>query len=136
MWKVVSVTLIMVLAIISYSCMERMHITNNLYAQDDTNNNNSSLYQLANNGTLAKIMSHNLVNYLNESASVLKITSNMHEVNNVQYSDNINSTLHGIAETDDVDKRQIAKNILENANTFEAITYLLPQWRYVYGRTI
>jgi len=136
MWKNVSVTLIMVLAIISYSCMERMHITNNLYAQDDTNNNNSSLYQLANNGTLAKIMSHNLVNYLNESASVLKITSNMHEVNNVQYSDNINSTLHGIAETDDVDKRQIAKNILENANTFEAITYLLPQWRYVYGRTI
>jgi hypothetical protein len=85
MWKVVSVTLIMVLAIISYSCMERMHITNNLYAQDDTNNNNSSLYQLANNGTLAKIMSHNLVNYLNESASVLKITSNMHEFNKVQY---------------------------------------------------
>ena len=103
-----------------------MHITNNLYAQNDTNNNNSSLYQLANNGTLAKIMSHNLVNYLNESASILKITSNMHEVNNVKYSDNINSTLHGIAETDDVDKRQIAKNILENANTFEAITFLLP----------
>ena len=126
MWKVVSVTLMIVLSIISYSCMDLMHITNNLYAQNYTNNNNSSLYQLANNGTLAKIMSHNLVNYLNESASILRITSNMQEVNNVQYSDKINNSLHGISETDDVDKRQIAKSILENADTFEAITYLLP----------
>ena len=126
MWKVVSVTLMMVLAIISYSSMEWAHIPNNLYAQDNINNNNSSLYQLANNGTLAKIISHNLVNYLNESASILQITSKMQEVSNVQYSDKINSSLHGISETDDVDKRHIAKSILENTNTFEAITYLLP----------
>jgi hypothetical protein len=115
----------MVLAIISYSSMKLTHITNNVYGQDDTNNNNSSLYRLASNGTLAKIISSNLVNYLNESASILRITGIMQEVSNAQYSDKINSSLHGISESDDIEKRQIADSILEHADAFEAITYLL-----------
>ena len=125
MWKVITVTLIMVLAIISYSSMKWTHITNNVYGQDDTNNNNSSLYQLANNGTLAKIISSNLVNYLNESASILQITGIMQEVSNAQFSDKINSSLHGISKSDDIEKRQIADSILDYADAFEAITYLL-----------
>ena len=125
MWKVVTVTLIMVLAIISYSSMKWTLITNNVYGHDDTNNNNSLLYQLANNGTLAKIISSNLVNYLNESASILRITGIMQEVSNAQYSDKINSSLHGISESDDIEKRQIADSILDHADAFEAITYLL-----------
>jgi hypothetical protein len=88
------------------------HVTSNVYAQDYTNNNNSTLYQLANNGTLAKILSRNLVNYLNESASILQITSMMPVVSNVQYADKINSSLHGISDSDDVEKRQIADRIL------------------------
>ena len=126
MSKVVIVTLMIVLAVISYSSMEWTHTTSNVYAQDNTNNNNSSLYQLANNGTLAKILSANLVNYLNESASILQITSIMQEVGNAQFSDKINGSLHGISDSDDVEKRQIAKSILEHADTFHAITYLLP----------
>lgn len=126
MWKVVSVTLMMLISIIFCSYMEWTHITSNVYAQDYTNNNNSSLYQLANNGTLAKILSGNLVNYLNESASILQITSMMPEVRNVQYADKINSSLHGISGSDDVEKRQIADRILKYVDTFEAITYLLP----------
>ena len=126
MLKVVIVTLMIVLAVISYSSMEWTHTTSNVYAQDNTNNNNSSLYQLANNGTLAKILSANLVNYLNESASILQITSIMQEVGNAQFSDKINGSLHGISDSDDVEKRQIAKSILEHADTFHAITYLLP----------
>jgi hypothetical protein len=51
--------------------MEWGDITIKVYAQVDTNNNNSSLYQLGNNGTLAKILSSNLVNYLNESATIV-----------------------------------------------------------------
>jgi hypothetical protein len=126
MLKVVIVTLMIVLAVISYSSMEWTHTTSNVYDQDNTNNNNSSLYQIANNGTLAKILSANLVNYLNESASILQITSIMQEVGNAQFSDKINSSLHGISDSDDVDKRQIAKSILEHADSFHAITYLLP----------
>jgi len=125
MSKVVIVTLIIVLAIISYSFIEWTNITGNVHAQNDTYNNNSTLYLFANNGTLAKIISNNLVNYLNESASILQITSIMQGVSNLQYSDKINSSLHGISENDDVEKRQIAASILEHADTFEAITYLL-----------
>jgi len=44
----------------------------NVYAQNDDKNINSSLYNLINNGTLAKTFSYNFVNYLNVSASVLK----------------------------------------------------------------
>jgi len=126
MWKVVTVILTILLATVSYSSMKSMNITSDVYAQDDTNNNNSSLNRLAYNGTLAKIISGNLVNYLNESASILQLTSIMQEVSNVQYSDKINSSLHGISESDDIEKRQIAGGILEHSDTFEAITYLLP----------
>lgn len=118
MWKVISVTLMTSIAIIFCSYMEWTHVTSNVYAQDYTNNNNSSLYQLANNGTLAKILSGNLVNYLNESASILKITSMMPVVSNVQYADKINSSLHGISDSDDVEKRQIADRILKYVDTF------------------
>ena len=58
-------------------------ISNIVYAQDGKNNT-SSLYELANSGTLAKILSGNLVNYLNESASILEITSMIPEVSNAQ----------------------------------------------------
>ncbi len=126
MWKVVIVTLMMLIAIIFCSYMEWTHITSNVYAQEYTNNNNSSFYQLANNGTLTKILSGNLVNHLNESASILQITSMMPEVRNAQYADKINSSLHAISDSDDVEKRQIADRILKYVDTFEAITYLLP----------
>lgn len=110
----------------SISYMLWTHISNILYAQDGTKNNTSSLYELANSGTLAKILSGNLVNYLNESASILEITSMIPEVSNAQYADKINSSLHGISNSYDVEKRQIADSILKYADTFEAITFLLP----------
>jgi len=50
----------------------------------------------------------------------------MPEVSNVQDADRINSSLHGISDSDDVEKRQIANSILKYVDTFEAITYLLP----------
>ena len=126
MWKVVSVTLMMLIAIISCSYMQWTHITSNVYAQDYTNNNNSSLYQLADNGTLAKILSGNLVNYLNESASILQITSMMPEVSNVQYADKINSGLHGISDSDDVEKRQIADRILKYVELLRQLHIYFP----------
>jgi len=48
------------------------------------------------------------------------------EVGNAQYADKINSSLHGIADNNDIEKRQIADNILKHGNTFEAIFFLLP----------
>jgi hypothetical protein len=45
---------------------------------------------------------------------------------NVLYANKINSSLHGIADSNDIEKRQIADNILKYGNTFEVITFLLP----------
>ena len=126
MRKNITVTFLMLIALGSISCILWTHISNIVYAQDGTKNNTSSLYELANSGTLAKILSGNLINYLNESASILEITSMIPEVSNAQYADKINSSLHGISDSYDVEKRQIANSILKNADTFEAITFLLP----------
>ena len=97
-----------------------------VYAQGSNKNINSSLYDLASNGTLANILSKNLVNYLNESASIIKITSMIPDISNAQFANKINSSLHGIADSDDVKKRQVADNILQHSDTLEAITFLMP----------
>ena len=97
-----------------------------VYAQASNKNINSSLYDLASKGTLANILSNNLVNYLNESASIIKITSMIPDVSNAKFANKINSSLHGIADSDDVKKRQIADNILQHSDTLEAITFLMP----------
>ena len=97
-----------------------------VYAQVSNKNINSSLYDLASKGTLANILSNNLVNYLNESASIIKITSMIPDVSNAQFANKINSSLHGIADSDDVKKRQVADNILQHSDTLEAITFLMP----------
>ena len=97
-----------------------------VYAQVSNKNINSSLYDLASKGTLANILSNNLVNYLNESASIIKITSMIPDVSNAKFANKINSSLHGIADSDDVKKRQIADNILQHSDTLEAITFLMP----------
>ena len=47
-------------------------------------------------------------------------------IGNVRYENKINSSLHGIADSNDIEKRQIADNILKHGNTFETITFLLP----------
>jgi sensor domain CHASE-containing protein len=97
-----------------------------VYAQGINKNINSSIYDLASNGTLANILSKNLVNYLNESASIIKLTSVIRDVSNVEFANKINSSLHGIADSDDVKKRQIADNILQHSDNLEAITFPMP----------
>jgi hypothetical protein len=75
---------------------------------------------------LANILSNNLVNYLNESASIMKLTSMIPDVSTVVFENKINSSLHGISNMDDVKKRQIADNILHYSDALEAITFLMP----------
>jgi Cache domain len=126
MWKVIAITLMMSIALITSSYLCWIHVIGYVYAQEFPKNNSASIYQLSNNGTLAKILSDNLVNYLNDSASVLQITSMLPAVRNVQYADKINGSLHGISDSEDIEKRQIADTILKHTDIFEAITFLLP----------
>ena len=64
-------------------------------AQDADKNVNPSMNKIMTSDTLLKILSINLVNYLNDSASILKITNMIPEVRNSEHADKINSSLHG-----------------------------------------
>jgi hypothetical protein len=55
---------------------------------------------------LANILSNNLVNDINESATIIKLTSMIPEVGNVKFANKIKGSLHGIADSEDVKKRQ------------------------------
>lgn len=119
------------LASITISIMSVIHTispqaSSAVFAQSSNKNINSSIYNFASNGTLANILSNNLVNYLNESASIIKLTSVIPDVSTAEFANKINSSLHGIADSDDVKKRQIADNILQHSDTLEAITFLMP----------
>jgi hypothetical protein len=95
-------------------------------APDADKNVNPSMNKIMTSDTLIKILSTNLVNYLNDSASILKITSMIPEVRNSEHADKINSSLHGIANNYDIEKRKIADDVLKYSDNFEAITFLLP----------
>lgn len=56
----------------------------------------------------------------------MEITSIIPVVGNVLYANGINSSLDGVADRNDIEKRQIAENILKYRDTFEAISFLLP----------
>ena len=114
------------IAIVSFIHTISPQASNAVYAQSSKKNINSSVYNLATNGTLANILSNNLVNYLNESATIIKLTSMIPEVGNVEFATKINGSLHGIADSEDVKKRQIADNILQHSESLEAITFLVP----------
>jgi len=128
MRKMITVILLVSITIAVVSVMHTIspQSSSAVYAQASNKNINSSLYDLASKGTLANILSNNLVNYLNESASIIKITSMIPDVSNAKFANKINSSLHGIADSDDVKKRQIADNILQHSDTLEAITFLMP----------
>jgi hypothetical protein len=123
---VIFLATISTIAIMSVILITLPQTSNVVYAQSNNRNINSSIYDFANNGSLANILSNNLVNYLNESASIMKLTSMIPDMSTVVFENKINSSLHGISNSDDVKKRQIADNILQHSDALEAVTFLMP----------
>jgi len=117
---------LLTIAIVSFIHTISPQASSAVYAQSSKKNINSSVYDLVSNGSLSNILSNNLVNYLNESATIIKLTSLIPEVGSVEFANKINGSLHGISNSDDVKKRQIADNILQHSESLEAITFLVP----------
>lgn len=82
-----------------------------------TNNNNTSLISL---------LANNLANRLNKSAAILQITSNLPEVKNHTYASFLNQSLHGIPANVDIQKRNVARDILSADKDFGVIFFLMP----------
>ena len=78
---------------------------------------------------IVKLLSNNLENRLQKAASILNITSKLPQVRNLSYAhllDQTLNTLHGIPKDADIQKRQIAQNILSNYRDFQIIIFIMP----------
>ena len=82
-----------------------------------TNNNNTPLISL---------LANNLANRLNKSARILQITSNLPEVKNHAYASFLNQSLHGIPANVDIQKRNVALDILSADKGLGVIFFLMP----------
>ena len=82
-----------------------------------------------NNILLTNILAKNLENHLQKAGAILEITSKLPQVRNVPYADLLNqtlNTLHGIPQQADIDKRQVAKNMLSSNSDLYEISFMMP----------
>jgi hypothetical protein len=98
------------------------------YAQvninNTTNSNNSQ-----NNILIANILTKNLENRIQKAGAILEITSKLPQVRDAPYADLLNqtlTTLHGIPQQADIEKRKLAQDILIADKDLEVIFSLMP----------
>jgi hypothetical protein len=81
---------------------------------------------------LANIFATDLMNRIYHSATILEITAGLPQVRNISFSDILNQTLdtyHGIPHDKDLEKRQLAQDIISKNGTADnlfEIFYLMP----------
>jgi hypothetical protein len=89
----------------------------------NTTNNNST------NNLITNILAKNLENHLLKAGAILNITSKLPEVRSVPYAHLLNQTLHtlyGIPQQADIEKRQVANNILASHGDLYEIFFMMP----------
>jgi hypothetical protein len=94
---------------------------NNITGSSNTQGNN-------NNILLTKILAKNLENHIQKAGAILEITSKLPQVRNVSYARLLNqtlNTLHGIPQNADVEKRQVAKNIIAGNSDLYEIFFMM-----------
>jgi hypothetical protein len=93
-----------------------------------TNNNN-----IATNNLITNILAKNLENHLQKAVAILEITSKLPQIRNVSYAHLLNQTLHGIPQYADMEKRQVAKNIMASNSDLYKIFFIMAN-RYLFDR--
>jgi hypothetical protein len=77
----------------------------------------------------SNILAKNPENHLQKAGAILNVTSKLPQVRNVYYANLLNQTLktlHGIPKDADIQKRQVAQNILSNYRDFQVIFFIMP----------
>lgn len=95
---------------------------NNTTGSSDTQKNKNILL-------ITNILAKNLENHIQKGAAILEITSKLPQVRNVSYAHLLNQTLdtlHGIPQYADIEKRQVAKNILSSNSDFQIVIFIMP----------
>lgn len=99
--------------------------TTTTHALTQTNNNNNTQSAI----TIANLLANNLENHLEKAGAILNVTSKLPQVRNVPYAHLLNQTLitlHGIPKDADIQKRQVAQNILSNYKDLQIIIFIMP----------
>ena len=113
------------------------------YGQSNNSNNNtiiSTTHNTANpgpristnNGNLEiNLLADSLQNRLNKSVAILEVTSKLPQVMNFSsYSNSFNPSLHGIPKDVDLQKRQVAQNILDTDKDIQIIFVNMPNGNF------
>ncbi|HET8689388.1 MAG TPA: cache domain-containing protein [Methanosarcina sp.] len=105
-----------------------MAITSTGYINAVTNKTNNISPTTTTNNLITKILAKNLENHLQKAGAILNITSKLPQVENVPYAHLLNQTLktlHGIPQYADIEKRQIAKNIITSNSDLYEIFFMI-----------
>ena len=89
----------------------------------------SNITEKNNNILLTKILAKNLENHLQKAGAIVEITSKLPQVRNIPYAHLLNQTLdtlHGIPQYADIQKRQVAKDMLSSNSGFQIVVFIMP----------
>ena len=96
---------------------------------DLRNITSSNITEKNNNILLTKILAKNLENHLQKAGAIVEITSKLPQVRNIPYAHLLNQTLdtlHGIPQYADIQKRQVAKDMLSSNSGFQIVVFIMP----------
>lgn len=98
----------------------------NINIKDNITNSNSMQNDIL---LITKILARNLENHVQKAGDLLEVTSKLPQVRNVSYAQFLNQTLdtlHGIPKDADIQKRQVAQNILSDYKELQIIIFIMP----------
>ena len=135
---VISGIIILGISNIANTYSQKMDTSNTLQQESSniillTTNNNMSSNSVktinAQSTLLVKLLSNNLEDHVQKTAAILNITSKLPQVRNASYAHLLNQTLmslHGIPKDADLQKRQVAQNILSAYKELQIIIFIMP----------
>ncbi|MFL6480651.1 MAG: hypothetical protein ACJ70S_06035, partial [Nitrososphaera sp.] len=78
--------------------------------------------------SLVTLISNDVETKINNSGTILEITSMIPEVNSIPFPNSITAELHGISKDQDTQKRKVTQNILAADTDFQVVFFSYARW--------
>ena len=108
----------------------------NAVTNNASNTTNNSTVTTTTNNLITNIFAKNLENHLQKAGAVLEITSKLPQVRNVPFAHLLNqtlSTLNGIPQHSDIEKRHLAKNIISTRDDSSQHIRKNSRYQFIYS---
>ncbi len=122
---IIAFSLVVVILGVQATAMHRVFAA----TSDLRNITSSNITEKNNNILLTKILAKNLENHLQKAGAIVEITSKLPQVRNIPYAHLLSQTLdtlHGIPQYADIQKRQVAKDMLSSNSGFQIVVFIMP----------